>query len=558
MRKITKVERGARKVVYHGVLAFGSFLFAIPFIWLVSTSCKVPDEMYPPKWIPQVPGGVTESPYIGIRENERATKPVNVKRGDWERVKGAAMAAISAVAKGMEGEFPEFYGPYLGEEDLAEGIFARLVKRAPDEVFEMPDEEAAAWFRKGVNAEIVGQVFEAVYRRAAISEVVFHGWDVVTVEHPTETKEFPWEVAGGDVVLVDRRTGLLRPAKEMAYSFAEQETLRVSGVFPLEMPAENLKKAVVSMHGDRSWHEIWAVIEFGGRRFEAAEAAFFNSDRWQDITWQFRGGDEDPVEMRTWIWLKEAGESEFSEDGKVRITVEVRHGGQLRAALNKYVNNYREVLRRVPLFAYMRNSVFLVVLNIVGQILGSSLVAFSFARLKWPGREFCFALVLATLMIPPQVTMIPVFLIFRSLGFYNTLRPLWVPSFFGSAFYIFLLRQFMKGIPMDLEDSAKIDGCGYLGIYWRIILPLIKPALAAIGIFTFQHVWNDFMGPLIYLSDQELYTLSLGLFSLQVFQGGNFGLMMAASVVMTVPVIALFFAAQRNFIQGVNLTGLKG
>ncbi|HIJ73105.1 MAG TPA: carbohydrate ABC transporter permease [Candidatus Hydrogenedentes bacterium] len=227
------------------------------------------------------------------------------------------------------------------------------------------------------------------------------------------------------------------------------------------------------------------------------------------------------------------------------------------ATLNKYANNYRDVLRQVPLWAYVKNSFLLVGLNIVGQILGSSLVAYGFARLRWPGREFCFMLVLATLMIPAQVTMIPVFLIFKYLGWYNTLRPLWVPAFFGSAFYIFLLRQFMRGIPSDLEDSAKIDGCGFLGTYGRIILPLIKPALAAIGIFTFMGVWNDFMGPLIYLSDQELYPLSLGLFALQVFRGGNFGLMMAASVLMTVPVVLLFFAAQRHFIQGITLTGMK-
>jgi ABC-type glycerol-3-phosphate transport system permease component len=154
--------------------------------------------------------------------------------------------------------------------------------------------------------------------------------------------------------------------------------------------------------------------------------------------------------------------------------------------------------------------------------------------------------------------MIPVFLIFKEMGWYNTLRPLWVMSLFGSAFYIFLLRQFMLGIPRDLEDSARIDGCGYFGIFWRIILPLVKPALATIGIFTFLSVWNDFMGPLIYLSDQRLYPLSLGLFSLQVMIANAHGILMAASVLMTLPVMVLFFAAQRQFIQGVTLTGLKG
>jgi multiple sugar transport system permease protein len=162
------------------------------------------------------------------------------------------------------------------------------------------------------------------------------------------------------------------------------------------------------------------------------------------------------------------------------------------------------------------------------------------------------------MMLPGQVTMIPVFLIFKALGWFNTLRPLWVPSFLGSAFFIFLLRQFMKTIPKDLEDAAKIDGCGFFGIYWRIILPLIKPALAAIAIFTFMGSWNDFMGPLIYVNDQRIYPLSLGLFMFQTMWGAEHGMLMAASTLMTLPVVVMFFFAQRYFIQGVTLTGMKG
>ena len=144
------------------------------------------------------------------------------------------------------------------------------------------------------------------------------------------------------------------------------------------------------------------------------------------------------------------------------------------------------------------------------------------------------------------------------LGWFNTLYPLWVPSFLGSAFFIFLLRQFMKSIPTDLEDAAKIDGCSYFGIYWRIILPLIKPALAAIAIFTFMNTWNNFMGPLIYVSDQRLYPLSLGLFIFQTAHRTEHGMLMAASTLMTLPVVVTFFLAPRYFIQGVTLTGMKG
>jgi len=216
------------------------------------------------------------------------------------------------------------------------------------------------------------------------------------------------------------------------------------------------------------------------------------------------------------------------------------------------------VLDHIPFWRYVRVSLFLVVASVVLTVLASSLVAYAFARLSWPGRDILFMVVLATLMIPVHVTMIPQFLIWKNLGAYNTLTPLWLGAAFGNAFFIFLLRQFMKGIPRDLEDAARIDGCGTLRIWWHVILPLTKPACAAIAIFTFMGAWNNFMGPLIYISDQRLYPLAFGLYAFAVQVNNNPALTMAGSLLMTVPVIVIFFFAQRYFIQGVTLTGIKG
>ena len=557
MRRIAKPERIFRRTFLHIVLIAGSILFSVPFVWLGSTSCKVADEMYPPRWIPQIPAKVVKSPYIQLRPNEHADRPAQVSEANWLRLAKPIMQAITGVLVANESQFPEFYRPHLKEPDMAEGIFARILKRAPDEVFDRDEASAVAWFTQNTDTAIAREVFDAVYRRMALSDVVFHGLDV-TVEQATADHKFPWKVERGDVELITRMEGLRRPAQEVRYSFEKNDSFALSTVLPRHMAADNLKKIAVSVNADRSWHELSLTVEMDGKCYKPAQLGFLGSDRWQDIMWQFKSADDDSIKMKTWLRLEPAGTSSFNEPGQIKLTLECFQAKGFKAAYNKYINNYREVLRIVPLWAYVKNSLILVVLNIIGQILGSSLVAYSFARLQWPARDFCFVLVLATLMIPAQVTMIPVFLIFKYLGWYNTLKPLWVGSFFGSAFYIFLLRQFMRGIPVDLEDSAKIDGCSYLSIYWRIILPLIKPAMAAIGIFTFLGTWNDFMGPLIYLNDQRLYPLSLGLFALQVFKVGDYGLMMAASVLMTVPVIALFFAAQRHFIQGVTLTGMKG
>ncbi|MGC8845231.1 MAG: carbohydrate ABC transporter permease, partial [Candidatus Hydrogenedens sp.] len=256
----------------------------------------------------------------------------------------------------------------------------------------------------------------------------------------------------------------------------------------------------------------------------------------------------------------EIGDSPETPRGKLRLQLEIRKTSYPVVLARKIWGNYREVLREVPIIRYTYNSLFLVLMNIIGQIFSASFVAYAFARLRWPGRDYYFILILATLMIPAQVTLVPQFLIWKTFGLYNTLVPLWAGSFFGNAFFIFLLRQFMLSIPKDLEDSALIDGCGYLCIYRHIILPLIKPALATVAIFTFLWVWNDFMGPLIFLTDQEKYPLSLGLFALHALMIwlARFELMMSAAVLMTLPVIALFFFAQRQFIQGITLTGMKG
>ncbi|MCC9076035.1 carbohydrate ABC transporter permease [Litorilinea aerophila] len=220
--------------------------------------------------------------------------------------------------------------------------------------------------------------------------------------------------------------------------------------------------------------------------------------------------------------------------------------------------NYPEALTVLPFKIYFQNSAIVSLSAIVGAVLSSSLVAFSFARLRWQGRDWMFLLVLATMMLPGQVTIIPQFLIFRSLGWLDTLLPLIVPYWGAGAFFVFLLRQFFMTIPGELDDAALIDGCSHLGIYWRIILPLSKPALAAVAIFTFQWSWNDFFHALVFLSSRENWTVALGLAAYRNTFGTTWNLLMAASVASILPLVLVFFFAQRYFIQGVVFTGLKG
>ena len=222
--------------------------------------------------------------------------------------------------------------------------------------------------------------------------------------------------------------------------------------------------------------------------------------------------------------------------------------------------NYSKALNNpsFKFFLFLQNSLYYAITATIGTVISCAMVAYAFARLRWWGRDVWFVLTLSSMMIPGPVVLIPLFLIFKDIGWVGTFKPLIVPAFLGSPFFIFLLRQFFLTIPMDLSDAARIDGAGDWGIFWRVILPLTQPALTTVALFTFLGCWNDFLGPLIFLNDGSKYTLAVGLAAFRGQYRTQWDLMMAAATVITLPIVIIFFFAQKRFIQGITLTGMKG
>jgi multiple sugar transport system permease protein len=219
--------------------------------------------------------------------------------------------------------------------------------------------------------------------------------------------------------------------------------------------------------------------------------------------------------------------------------------------------NYVEMWTALPFNQFFLNSIKIATLSTIGQLLTCSMGAFAFSILKFKGRDFLFLVLIATLMIPYQVTLIPTFILFSKIGWVGTHLPLWVPAFWGGAFGTFLLRQFYLTIPIDLAESARIDGANIFQIFTHIYLPLSKPAMATLGIFTFMWSWNDLLNPLIYVSELKQLTLTVGLSFFQNQYGGKWTLMMAGAVVSILPILLIFFFAQKYFIQGIAMTGIK-
>ena len=220
--------------------------------------------------------------------------------------------------------------------------------------------------------------------------------------------------------------------------------------------------------------------------------------------------------------------------------------------------NYRETFKVIPFGRYYINTIFLVVMNIIGAVISNTIIAFSLARLRFRGRSLMFALSIGTLMIPTSVTLIPTFIEWNWLGGLGTFLPLFVPAFFGNAFFIFMLVQFFRTIPFEFDEAAVVDGASYPRIIVSIILPMAKPVIAVLVIFTFLNTWNDFMGPLLYLNDSKMFTLALGLKSLLSGYNSYWHILMAAATMVVTPLIAVFFIAQKFFIEGLTMGGIKG
>lgn len=544
-----------RWLLIYGLLLAGSTIFSLPFVWMIGTSFKVDREMFGEEitFLPMRPIPATASPYLDPAYFPAAHGALY----------GQIRPVIEEALRAREAAMPD----RAANRDqsvaiLAPGIFRRLLQVTPSATWKLPAAERDAEVRGRITDEMVEEAVRKVYRRLSLGGLRARSLDLqevdVTEGHPLS--DF-WTIeSSSEARLVDDVEGKTRVA-DLAYRFpAADGELRLTRTFTLPFPVDRLHRLQLYLRPDDSWHAMEFEVEKQGHLWKGERPEHMGNFQWSVISLQDHGPDDESTKMRLWLPLQKqaTGPGYVHGDREVKVTLILRQASQFDAWWAKCQRNYRGALDYIPFWRYAGTSVFLVILNIVGTLFSCSIVAFSFARLQWPGRNLSFGLMMATMMIPGQVTMIPYFLIIKSLGWYNTLTPLWVMSLTGNAFNIFLLRQFMKGIPRDLEDAARIDGCNSWQVYLNVILPLIKPTLACIAIFTFMGVWNDFMGPLIYLSDQRLYPLSLGLYAFNVQAGGNFGMMMAGSLLMTLPVVMIFFFAQKYFIQGVTLTGMKG
>ncbi|HEX8523406.1 MAG TPA: ABC transporter permease subunit [Tepidisphaeraceae bacterium] len=540
-------------------------IFLFPFVYMAATSLKTDEELTDAGWFPSIPRFVSTSPRV--RTLSAIAKPDEAPQAKWNAVlpelKRLTRAAVdeAKLPAGAEQVDANAY-----REAAADLLVARIAPRLNLDLWSQEKIKISSAFEQALTPEFVADALDDRLARLELRGLQARTLDshVYTLTAPDQVMT-DWKITSGNAKFVPTGEGAI-----LCYQFRSSSDAPITLKCAFDYPGDpsKLHKLMLALRPDDSWHQVDATLDLAGTHWVGQKTKYLGTTRKLSILFQPPSFDDTTDRKRIWVPLKAVGASALSrsESGagdlhRGTLTLTISPSSTMGAILGKVHLNYRRVFEAIPVWRYVANSLWVVALSTLGVLFSSSFVAYAFARLNWPGRSVAFALLLATMMLPAQVTMIPSFMIWRSAGLYNTLCPLWIPSWFGVAFFIFLMVQHMRTIPRDLEEAARIDGASVLRTWAQIILPETKPALAAIAIMVFMSGWNEFMGPLIYLRDQQLFPLSLGLYNLRLDtpQGGiDWTLIMAANMLMTLPVVVVFFVFQKYFVQGMTLTGMKG
>ncbi len=535
----------------HLILLTGVCIFIFPLLWMAATSMKTDDELTNGRWLPEVPRFVGRSPYV--LDAPAPVKPIGVSADHFAKFLPLLNQMTRAAAEAAAPDSPDHAAAG------AALLLNRMTGRIPAPLWGGDEAAMREAYAVMLTPEAVRIALADRVARFEIRGLLFRTLDArVTNVGDPKTVAGTWRVDSGDAQLVALPEG----GAYLQYAFDHGGDTPVMLSYDFDLPADfsELHRLMVSYKADRSWHRVDAEIEVGGQLWVGQRPTYLAQARPASIMLQPPTFEDHTFKNKVWTPLKLVSSTPSDEPRKATLRLTLSPSSTIEAIGAKMQFNYDRAFHYVPFWRYVANSLILVVLCTAGTLFSSTFVAYAFARLRWPGRSVAFLLLLCTMMLPAQVTMIPSFMIWRELGWYNTLNPLWVPSWFGVAFFIFLMTQHMKTIPRELEEAARIDGLNAVQTWWYVIVPLVKPAAAAIAIMSAMGAWNEFMGPLIYLRDQAKFPLSLGLWGMRTdFTGGiDWTLIMAGNVLMTLPVIVLFFVCQRYFIQGMAMSGMKG
>ena len=560
-----KRNRRVKTKIFKGIgyllLVGAAFCTMIPLLWLLTSSFKTANEIFavPIQWFPSFPPRVASSPYIVKNAYPKIEKPTAVDETVWETLQPELTQAIWEKTQTHIAANAQLSNYVLSEglqTEITEGLWHQLVASLPDEVWSGTTVSIATAVQDAIIPEAVDTIWSSVYREVAVGTLQIEDLDF----NRTPIEIVDWEAKAGTRI---RPSDDAQTAASLSYDFQDNNTTYMTATVASPIPIDRIRRITLPVRGDASYHRLSLAVSVGnGTTYQPTRPFVLESALWKDAVWRLHGIPGELESSHITMQQVEAtshtvqSTMEAGAENQLFLQLTIHQPAYLSIVWDKFTSNYRNLWKTVPYNRYFVNSVFIATASTLLTLFFCSLGGYAFAKYQFRGQKILFGILLASMMVPFQVLLVPLFGLMYDIGWLNSYKAIIIPFSVG-AFGVFLMRQFIVTIPSELLDAARIDGCSEFGIYYRIVLPIIKPALGALTIYSFLGSWNGYLWPLIILRDEVKYTLPIGLANLVGIYRQDYGMLMAGTLLSLMPIVILFLAMQREFVQGITLGSVK-
>ena len=564
-RKSQRVETKIFKGIGYLLLVGAAFCTMIPLLWLLTSSFKTANEIFavPIQWFPSFPPRVALSPYVVEDTYPKIEKPIAVDEALWEAILQPALT--QAIWKRAEAhitanaQFANYVPSQKLQTEMVEGLWQQSVTTLPAELWRAPPVFILAAVQEAIIPEVVDTIWSSVYREVAVGALQIEDLDF----NRTPIEVMDWESKPGTRI---RLSDGAQTAASLSYNFQDDNTTYITATVASPIPIDRIRRITLPIRGDASYHRLSLTVSVpnksgNGVTYQPTRPFVLESALWKDVVWRLHGIPGELESSHITMHPVETDDAARSivkagTENQLFLQLSIHQPSYLSIVWDKLTSNYRNLWKTVPYNRYFINSVFIATASTLLTLFFCSLGGYAFAKYQFRGQKILFGILLASMMVPFQVLLVPLFGLMYDIGWLNSYKAIIIPFSVG-AFGVFLMRQFIVTIPSELLDAARIDGCSEFGIYYRIVLPIIKPALGALTIYSFLGSWNGYLWPLIILRDEVKYTLPIGLANLVGIYRQDYGMLMAGTLLSLMPIVILFLAMQREFVQGITLGGVK-
>ena len=559
-KKTRQVEIKIFRGVGYLLLVGAAFCTMIPLLWLLTSSFKTASEIFavPIQWFPSFPPRVASSPYIVENAYPKIEKPMTVDETVWETLQPELTEAIWTETQTHIAANAQLSNYVPSEElqtEITEGLWQQLVASLPDEVWSGTTTSIVTAVQDTIIPEAVDTIWSSVYREVAVGTLQIEALDF----NRTPIEVMVWAAKAGTRI---RPSDDAQTAASLSYDFQDDNTTYMTATVVSPIPIDQIRRITLPVRGDASYHRLSLVASVSnGTTYQPTRPFVLESALWKDAVWRLHGIPGELESSHITMQQVETSHTvqstiEAGAENQLFLQLTIHQPAYLSIVWDKFTSNYRNLWKTVPYNRYFVNSVFIATASTLLTLFFCSLGGYAFAKYQFRGQKILFGILLASMMVPFQVLLVPLFGLMYDIGWLNSYKAIIIPFSVG-AFGVFLMRQFIVTIPSELLDAARIDGCSEFGIYYRIVLPIIKPALGALTIYSFLGSWNGYLWPLIILRDEVKYTLPIGLANLVGIYRQDYGMLMAGTLLSLMPIVILFLAMQREFVQGITLGGVK-